>query len=137
VGRDAAGKPEPSKKNVGRYLQGTGTRILSWCKPQTVWRPVSVQYGWEPILLYGGRSRPRERGFLRDWIVCSPTDGNTFTGSKPRAVCEYVFEALGLEADDELHDLYPGSGAVGEAWEAWRAQMPLALSEPAATETLP
>lgn len=119
--------PEPSRKNVGRYLNGTGTRILIWAKSQTVWRPVDVQFGWEPILIYGARPRPRERGFLRDWIVCNPqSDGNTFTGAKPRAVSEYVFEALGLEPDDELHDLFPGSGAVGEAWDAWRAQGRLA-----------
>lgn len=114
--------PEPSRKNVGRYLDGTGTRILAWLKPQTVWRPVSIQFGFEPILICGGRKRGTERGFLRDWIVCNPTDGNTFTGSKPYTLCAYVFEALGLEPDDELVDLFPGSGAVTDAWDAWRAQ---------------
>lgn len=123
--------PEPSRKNKGRYLQGTGTRMLCWVKNQTVWRPVSVQYGWEPILIYGARTRPRGRGFLRDWIECNPQDGNTFTGSKPRAVCEYIFEAMGLEPSDELVDLFPGSGAVMTAWERWRAQGTLLTDETA------
>lgn len=26
-------------------------------------------------------------------------------------------------ADDEFHDLYPGSGAVGRAWKTWRGQL--------------
>ena len=121
--------PEPSRKNVGRYLQGTGTRVLVWVKPQTVWRPVSVQWGWEPILIYEARPRPRERGTLRDWVQCNPRDGgNTFTGSKPRAVSEFVFEALGLEPQDELVDLFPGSGAIGEAWDGWRNQGRLAVA---------
>lgn len=114
--------PEPSRKNKGRYLNGTGARIAIWTKPQTVWRPVSVQWGWEPIILYGGRERGRERGFLRDWIECNPREGDGFTGAKPKAVCEYIFEALGLEPEDELDDLFPGSGAVGAAWENWRSQ---------------
>lgn len=118
--------PTPSRKNKGRYLNGTGARVLVWVKPQTTWRPVDVQWGWEPIIVYGGRERPRERGFLRDWVECNPRDNNGFTGAKPKAVCEYIFEALGLEPQDELHDLFPGSGAVGEAWENWRAQGRLA-----------
>lgn len=121
--------PTPSRKNVGRYLQGTGTRVLVWIKPQTVWRPVSIQWGWEPILIFGGRSRSRERGCLRDWIECNPrVDGNRFVGSKPRAVSEYVFEALGIDPDDELVDLFPGSGAVTDAWEGWRSQGRLAAA---------
>jgi hypothetical protein len=131
--------PEKSKKNKGRYLDGTGTRILVWAKPQTVWRPVSIQYGWEPILVYGGRPRGTERGFLRDYIVANPRNAEdrksvvanprnaeSFTGAKPPEFCRYLFEALGAESEDELHDLFPGSGAVGKAWDAWTAQGRLA-----------
>lgn len=118
--------PTPSKKNKGRYLQGTGTRILVWTKPQAPWRPVGIQYGWEPVLLYGGR--PREpRDTLRDWVSCipGPTD---VPGAKPRAFCDWLFNALGAQPGDELVDLFPGSGAVGRAWDAWTAQGRLAVA---------
>jgi hypothetical protein len=116
-----------TKKNKGRYLNGTGTLILIWTKTMGPWRPVDIQWAWEPILIYGGRPRARDRGALRDHILCNPqSDPNGFTGAKPRAVSEYVFEALGLEPDDELVDLYPGSGAIGDAWQGWRAQGRLA-----------
>lgn len=117
--------PVESRKNRGRYLNGTGTRILVWVKPQTVWRPVDVQWAWEPILICGGRPRDG-RGYLRDWIECNPREGNRFVGSKPYAVCRFIFEALGAEPDDEFADLYPGSGAVMEAWNKWCGQMELA-----------
>jgi len=38
-----------------------------------------------------------------------------------------LFELLNLKLTDEFHDLFPGSGAVGKAWEAWRKQTKLAL----------
>jgi hypothetical protein len=38
------------------------------------------------------------------------------TGAKPEAVCRWLFEVMGM---------FPGSGAVGRAWDAWRRQMVL------------
>lgn len=43
-----------------------------------------------------------------------------FPGAKPEKFCFWVFEGLNLEPEDEFHDLFPGSGAVSEAWEKWR-----------------
>lgn len=115
--------PEPSRKNKGRYLQGTGTRVMVWIKPQAPWRPVSVQYGWEPVLVYGGR--PRDPGdFLRDWVSCVP-GSTSVPGAKPNAFCYWLFNVLGARPDDEMVDLFPGSGAVARAWENWCAARPL------------
>ena len=44
------------------------------------------------------------------------------TGVKPERVCQWLFEVMGCDRDDTLVDLFPGSSAVGRAWEAWRAQ---------------
>lgn len=113
-----------TKKNKGRYFNGTGTRILVWAKPQTVWRPVDIQWSWEPILVYGARKRTG-KPTLRDVVTISPREANTFTGSKPYGFCTYLFDALGAEPTDEFHDLFPGSGAVTAAWKAWSSQLSL------------
>lgn len=110
--------PEPSRKNKGRYLNGTGTRVLAWTKPQTVWRPVGIQYGWEPVLLYGGRER-EPRDFIADFVSANPREGGGFPGAKPYQFCRWLFECAGLQPDDELVDLFPGSGAVTAAWNRW------------------
>lgn len=77
---------------------------------------------WEPVIVSPARpplittkdylSHHKEQGFL----------GSVIPGQKPRAVCEWIFALLGATADDDLADLYPGSGAVQRAWDAWRAQ---------------
>jgi hypothetical protein len=42
------------------------------------------------------------------------------TGAKPEKVCHWAFEMVGARPEDELHDLYPGTGAVTVAWRRWR-----------------
>ena len=41
-------------------------------------------------------------------------------GAKPEKVCHWAFELLGARPEDELVDLFPGTGAVTEAWRTWR-----------------
>jgi hypothetical protein len=60
-----------------------------------------------------------------DAIAESITLRRGLTGAKPEAVCRWVFEVAGLDPDDELVDLFPGTGAVQRAWEAWRSQLRL------------
>jgi hypothetical protein len=43
-----------------------------------------------------------------------------FPGAKPDKFCFWLFEGLNLTPEDEFHDLFPGSGAVGEAWAKWK-----------------
>ena len=113
-------------------MNGTGVRVMAWCKPQAPWMPVNPQYGWEPVLLYGGR-RTAGKPPIRNWLVCSP-EGYTFRprpvgdviGSKPDAFCRWIF-LCSAPGPDELVDLFPGSGAVGVAWERFSAQERLAV----------
>jgi hypothetical protein len=63
----------------------------------------------------------------RDWIAEPITLKRGLTGAKPAAVCRWLFEVMGCEPDDELHDLFPGTGAVTEAWDSWRSQTRLAV----------
>jgi hypothetical protein len=105
----------------------TGFRIMAWVKPFAAFkRNVSVAYAWEPVLVRPVR-KPVVSGriVMRDWLAESITLQRGLTGAKPEAVCRWLFEVAGLEPDDELDDLFPGSGAVTRAWEAWRSQLRL------------
>jgi hypothetical protein len=42
-----------------------------------------------------------------------------FPGAKPDAFCYWIFEGLNLLPTDDFVDLFPGSGAVTEAWQRW------------------
>ena len=58
------------------------------------------------------------------------------TGAKPEAVCHWAFEMVAARPDDTLDDLFPGSGAVAEAWRTWRLKFALP-DEPAARVAAP
>jgi hypothetical protein len=68
----------------------------------------------------GGRKRPEERGTVRDYCAVGVSLRMGFVGAKPEAFCHWIFEVLGADNDDELCDVFPGSGAVGRAWDSWR-----------------
>ena len=119
--------PTWSMKNKGRRLDGTGVRVLAWCRTHVPWRPVGIQYGWEPVILYGGRRKNKSAGFVRDYLCNGDQADAGFVGAKPYSFCSWIFECLGAEHGDELVDIYPGSGAVGHAWRSWIAQIPIDL----------
>ena len=57
---------------------------------------------------------------MRDWIECPITLRRGLTGAKPEKVCHWAFEMVGARPDDELDDMFPGSGAVTDAWQSWQ-----------------
>jgi hypothetical protein len=106
------------------------TRVMAWVKPFCSFKPgVGVAYAWEPLLVCGGRRRTRRQLTVRDWCAANITLRRPVIGAKPDAFCYWLFGVLGLRANDEFHDLFPGSGAVIRAWEQWRQQpeIPYAL----------
>jgi len=103
-------------------------RLMAWVKPFAAFKKnIPVAYAWEPVLVKACR-KPRVTGrvVMRDWIAASSTLQKGLVGAKPMDVCFWAFEVLGMEPDDELHDLYPGTGAVTAAWETWRRQRSVA-----------
>lgn len=66
-----------------------------------------------------------KRLVLRDWIECPITLRRGLTGAKPEAVCHWAFETVAARPDDTLDDLFPGTGAVAEAWRTWRLKFTL------------
>lgn len=124
-----------AKSNSLRYLLPLcpeKARVAAWVKKTAVYKKgVNPTYAWEPVIYFGGR-RGNERAnptmFVLDWVhalVAQPIPSNPgliVPGAKPKAFCVWLFDLLGMEPDDELTDLFPGSGAVSHAWESWRAQ---------------
>jgi hypothetical protein len=109
-------------------------RVGAWVKPFAFFKPgVNPSYAWEPVIFRGGRKRGKGSGLLRDWVSANvmghharskvTVDGKPFSGAKPPEFCWWVFGFLGMEPEDELHDLFPGSGAVGHAWDAYRRSL--------------
>lgn len=100
-------------------------RVMAWVKPFAAFkRNVKVAYAWEPVIVWGGRTPEPNRidGLtMRDFITEPITMKRGLAGAKPERVCWWLFEVLGLEPDDELDDLFPGTGAVTRAWESWKA----------------
>ena len=103
-------------------VEATGARWMSWVKGFAAFkRNVSVAYAWEPVIVKPARKPVvSKRIVMRDWIECPITLRRGLTGAKPVKVCHWAFEMVGARPEDELRDLYPGTGAVTKAWETWR-----------------
>lgn len=117
----------PALYDVETHLRNAGHRgyrVMPWTKTFAAFkRNVSVAYAWEPIIVLPVRKPVVKPGMTyRDWIAGPITLKRGLTGAKPEKICRYAFEVAGLEPDDELHDLFPGTGAVTRAWDAWRSQ---------------
>lgn len=104
-----------------------GIRICQWVKPFAAFkRNVSVAYAYEPVIIKAARKPVvSKRLTMRDYVECSITMKRGLTGAKPEKVCHWAFELLGARPDDELVDLFPGSGAVTAAWKSWRGKFAL------------
>lgn len=98
-----------------------GARWMSWVKPFAAFkRSVPVAYAWEPVLVSAARTPVvNGRVVMRDWLAEPITMQRGLSGAKPERLCRWLFEVMGAEPDDELVDMFPGSGAVTRAWQRW------------------
>jgi hypothetical protein len=107
-------------------------RVMAWCKSFASYKPgVHPAYAWEPVIIRGPQKRTRTETTVADFHVARITLERGLTGAKPASFVWWVLAALNVKVDDELVDIFPGSGAVGRAWDSWRAQLPLDLLSPA------
>jgi hypothetical protein len=98
-------------------------RIGAWVKPFAAFKVnVNPAYAWEPVVFVGGRRKPRSENTVRDWVSTPITLQRGTDGAKPQAFCFWLFDLMGMRPDDTLVDLFPGSGAVTQAWERWQSQ---------------
>lgn len=115
---------EPSLRTILNMCP-EDVRVGAWVKPFASFKPnVTRAWAWEPVILRGGRPIPRTQNTVRDWIEAPAiAEGITlkrgFTGAKPNTVSWWVFDWLNIQLEDEFVDMFPGSGAVQAAYEAW------------------
>jgi len=116
----AAATPE-SVAVLAPLVRETGARWMAWVKGFAAFkRNVPVAYAWEPVIVKPARKPVvSKRMVLRDWLECPITLRRGLTGAKPEAVCHWAFETVAARPDDALDDLFPGTGAVAEAWRTW------------------
>lgn len=97
-------------------------RVMSWVKGFAAFkRNVSVAYAWEPVIVKAARKPVvSKRIVMRDWVECPITLKRGLCGAKPEKVCHWAFEMVGARPDDELVDLFPGTGSVTRAWKTWQ-----------------
>lgn len=124
--------PPPPARRSGRRPAGAGVRVCAWLVPNAApCPPQRVLWSWEPVLLRGGRwRRDGDEVFVRDAVVIPNMAGflgGTLIGAKPAAFVEWVCHLLGARPGDELVDLFPGSGAVGDAWRRYSAELQLGV----------
>ena len=113
---------EPSLRVLLPMCPG-GVRVASWVKPFAAFKKnVTRAWTWEPVIFKfdGGRARAIEQDTWRDHVSAPIAMRKGFPGAKPDAFSFWVFEGLNLRPDDEFCDVFPGSGAVSDAWGKWR-----------------
>jgi len=96
-------------------------RVAVWVKPFAAFKAnVTRAWTWEPVIFKFSRPRTREQDTWRDFVSEPIAMRRGFPGAKPDNFCFWLFEGLNLTPDDEFDDLFPGSGAVGDAWTKWK-----------------
>lgn len=101
-------------------------RIAAWVKTFHQIRRVSVQYAWEPVIFYGGRSDPKRKPMVRDWLSCRTAFRKGTIGAKPHEFNVWVLDLLGFDPDlDTLDDLFPGSSGMSTATDNWQQPLPI------------
>ena len=100
-----------------------GVRVCSWHRAVRPTRSRRAISAWEPLIVYGGRELPTARPqTVRDALSYGGryrTFPGALIGMKPPQFAVWMFQLLGAQPGDQLVDLYPGSGAIGEAWRRY------------------
>jgi hypothetical protein len=103
-------------------------RVGAWVKPFAAFKPnVNPAYTWEPVIFRGGRKRGRDIPTARDHVAVNITLKKGLTGAKPQEFCYWVLDFLNVQPGDEVEDLYPGTGVMGDTFQSFVRQQPLPL----------
>ena len=102
-------------------IKHDGIRICAWTKTFHQIRPVTNQYAWEAVLLYGGRTVYKRKPMVRDWLSSPIAMKKGLVGAKPDAFNQWILDLLNYEKGDTLDDLFPGSNSMQDAINARHA----------------
>ncbi len=104
----------------------SGVRICAWTRAVRRTSAYRALSAWEPLIVAGGRPLRvvdvGERRVVQDLEDALIYRGRyrsfpgALVGMKPPQFSEWMFRQLGASVGDRLDDLFPGSGAVSEAW---------------------
>lgn len=107
-----------------------GVRVCAWRRRTRPARSRRALSAWEALLVVGGRPHsldsPQELLDVLDYRGRYDAFPGAMTGMKPPEFAVWMFRHLGARPGDELTDLFPGSGAIGEAWKLYTAHGSLA-----------
>lgn len=71
----------------------------------------------------GGRAkRSRDEMTVRDWVSAEITLKKGLTGAKPEAFVWWLLSLMGVQENDEVTDIFPGTGVVGRVWSQYQRQ---------------
>lgn len=95
-----------------------GIRVGVWQKTNPPPSGSRILNAWEPVLFYiPAERRGYGTGVTLNDVLTAPRPSRNFVGSKPAAWTEWVLDILGWQIEDEVTDIFTGSGAVSEAVE--------------------
>lgn len=104
------------------------TRVCAWrrrTRPTSSKRALSA---WEPLLVVGGRELatdvPQDLLDVLDYRGRYDAFPGALVGMKPPEFAVWLFRQLGARPGDELADVFPGSGAIGRAWDLYTSHGP-------------
>jgi hypothetical protein len=104
-------------------------RVCAWFKGPRPGKSRRALISWEPLLVW--RGRPLSTAVVQDLSDGLIAQGRyhafpgAMIGMKPPPFSEWMFRQLGARPGDDLVDLFPGSGAIGEAWARYATHLEL------------
>ena len=114
-----AASADPASTRVYEAALPDGVRRCVWVKGNAIPSGSRVSGKWEPVYVKipEGRSAHRTGAAVNDVLIAGISYRHNYVGSKPYPWTHWVLDMLGYQPDDELHDLFAGSGAVTLATE--------------------
>lgn len=92
-------------------------RVMAWHRPTAMPGGSRLASRWEPVIVFMPESRrDRAAGDRVSDVLTANVSRSGFIGAKPPEWTRWVLAALGYEpGEDEVVDIFPGSGAVAAA----------------------
>jgi len=93
-------------------------RVMAWTKTfHQIRSNVSIQYAWEPLIVFGGRNMKERRPMTRDWFSCPIAMRKGLPGAKPDKFYQWFLDVIGWEPNDIIVDIFPGTNGLAEVIE--------------------